>query len=67
MSMKRVREQYDVPAFQHRGVRFQGQPAYILSAARTGMYLYLRRHSDGARLMVHPTWEMDYLDGKGTR
>lgn len=69
--MKSIRQQYGVPAYRHREVRFQGDRALILSADRGAMHLRLYRFPTlgrpGERIVVHPTWEMDYLDGKGVR
>lgn len=68
--MQSIRQQYGVPARRGREVRFRGESAHILSASRGSMHLWLVRPTLGRkpeRIMVHPTWEMDYLDGRGVR
>lgn len=69
MSMQRIREQYGVPAKRGGEVRFRGERAVILSADPTGAYLWLELPWGSTKRVgpVHPTWEMDYLDGEGVR
>jgi hypothetical protein len=66
--MQRIREQYGVPAHRGREVKFRGERAVILSADKTAAHLWIELPwGSGKRVVVHPTWEMDYLDGEGVR
>ncbi|AEK09791.1 hypothetical protein PBI_PATTYP_72 [Mycobacterium phage PattyP] len=57
MSMEWVRQAYGVPARRGGRVRFFGTEGTITSASH-----YLRvRTDDGRRLLLHPTWEVEYL------
>jgi hypothetical protein len=61
--MASVRRFYGVPAYRGREVTFLGHPYTILSS--TGSHLWLRSSYSGRRLgPVHPTWKMDYGDGR---
>ena len=53
-----VREHYGVPARRGGRIRFDGVCGTILSATH-----HLRvRLDDGRRVMLHPTWHVEYLD-----
>lgn len=60
--MEAVRRFYGVPAYRHRIVRFRGEPHKVLSS--TGSHLYLRNQAGTRVGPCHPTWEMDYGDGR---
>lgn len=63
-----IRSHYPVPAKRGGRVEFDGRPGRICSVS-SGHLLLL--HLDGdpprRRVIVHPMWRMDYLDGKGQR
>ena len=40
-------------------VKFQGEPVTITGASREQMYL-TARDAHGGRLLLHPTWEIEY-------
>jgi hypothetical protein len=64
--MASVRRNYGVPAYRGRGVVFSGLkfPIRATVISSTGSHLYLRA-SDGRRIgPCHPTWAMDYGDGR---
>lgn len=70
--MKAIRDTYGVPAKRGALVRFSGWgTCRILSADRTSMRLWIKpthyrdMQSSCMRLLVHPTWEMTYLDAGG--
>jgi hypothetical protein len=57
-----IRRFYGVPALRGARVRFMDVPHTILSG--DGSHLYLR-DPNGRRVgPVHPTWRMDYGDGR---
>lgn len=67
MNMAYIRSAYHVPA--KRGVRVRLLPPAVnaiahgvITSAR-GAYLRVRM-DDGRRLVVHPTWCIEYLDGE---
>lgn len=60
-----VRRTYDVPAKRGMRVVFDGRAGVV-----TGFVdQYVKVLLDGERVAgrCHPTWRMDYLDGKGER
>lgn len=64
--MASVRRCYGVPAYRGARVTFRGYktplPGHIISS--TGSHLWLRL-DDGRRFgPLHPTWQMDYGDGR---
>ncbi len=67
--MESVRRCYGVPAHKGRYVTFLGYAVPIKGRiiSSTGSHLYIRR--DGAPKErigpLHPTWKMDYHDGRG--
>jgi hypothetical protein len=64
--MASVRRFYGVPAYRGREVLFSGlkHPVRCTIISSTGSHLYLR-DSNGRRIgPCHPTWAMDYGDGR---
>jgi hypothetical protein len=64
--MATVRALYGVPAYRGREVVFGGfkHPVACRILSSTGSHLYLR-DSNGRRIgPCHPTWAMDYGDGR---
>lgn len=64
--MESVRRCYGVPAYRGRYVVFSGfkHPVEAKIISSTGSYLYLR-DVNGRRIgPCHPTWGMDYGDGR---
>ena len=59
MSMERIRAQYGVPAKRGMVIRFRGEPVTITSASPSAAHLYAR-DAYGGRLILHPTWEIEY-------
>ncbi len=58
-----VRRFYDVPAELERRIVFDGRPGVIVGAEGGRLLVWL--DGDEHRVPVHPTWRVDYLDGKG--
>jgi len=58
-----VRRYYDVPAEAGRRILWDGEPGKIVGA--DGCYLSVRFDGDPGPVSLHPTWRVDYLDGKG--
>lgn len=57
MSMQWIRLNYGVPAKRGGRIRFFGAEGTIASATH-----HLRvRMDDGRRVLLHPTWEVEYL------
>jgi hypothetical protein len=57
VSMEWIRRNYGVPAKRGGRVRFFGDEGTIASATH-----YLRvRMDDGRRVLLHPTWRVEYL------
>lgn len=61
-----VRRYYDVPAELDRRIVFDGQPVTIVGA-EGGRLLVRFGDDDLGCSRLHPTWRVDYLDGKGVR
>lgn len=64
--MASVRRAYGVPAYRGREVLFTGlkHPVIGRIISSTGSHLYLR-DGNGRRIgPCHPTWAMDYRDGR---
>jgi hypothetical protein len=60
--MASVRRFYGVPAYRGCPVKYRGTPMTVMSS--TGSHLYLR-DQNGQRIgPCHPTWQMDYGDGR---
>ena len=59
------RSYYRVSARNGHKIIADGRPATIVGAS--GPHLWVRFDDDLARGAVHPTWHVDYLDGKGVR
>ena len=60
-----VRSYYGVPADLNRRITFKGRDALIVGFAGARLLILI----DGADepVQVHPTWRVDYLDGRGVR
>lgn len=60
-----VRSYYNVPAKRGMRITIEGKPATIVGFRNA----HLRIRIDGEQHVVnaHPTWEIDYLDGRGVR
>ena len=67
MSLKAIREYYGVPAERGRTIKFRGTVGEIVGSSRTDMHLRVRLRYTGSIVSLHPTWLVDYLDGKGER
>lgn len=65
MSMDYVRRYYGVPAKRGARVVADGRPGVIVGAR--GAYIRVRLDGDKFARNWHPTWAMDYLDGRGER
>ena len=64
--MESVRRNYGVPAFRGKEIVFRGTPPPITGRiiSSTGSHLYIRTN-DGRRFgPLHPTWAIDYGDGR---
>jgi hypothetical protein len=61
--MDYVRRFYDVPAELGRRILWDGEPAAAVGA--DGSYLSVQFDGDPGPVSLHPTWRVDYLDGKG--
>jgi hypothetical protein len=61
LSFEYVRRYYHVPAKRGGRVLFRGKPARITSG--NGHYIRIRMDGERRSIIVHPTWEMEYLDG----
>jgi hypothetical protein len=61
MSMMRIRECYGVPAYRGARIRFQGREGVITGTSRTAMHLRARLSGDKRTVLLHPTWEIEYL------
>ena len=59
MSMKYIREHYNVPAKRGMKVNAQGHNGVIVGSR--GPYLRIRIEGEKNVLSFHPTWEMEYL------
>jgi hypothetical protein len=57
MSMEWVRSTYGVPAKRGGHILFDGEPGVIMSAS----HLLHVRMIDGERVLLHPTWRVEYL------
>lgn len=67
MSMAYIRSYYRVPAKRggrvRLGIGFGGRYAGRIGVIASAPDQYLRvRLDDGERLILHPTWEVDYLE-----
>jgi len=58
-----IRAYYGVPAELDREITFQGRSATIVGFDGSRLRIQL----DGETVPVHPTWQVDYLDGRGVR
>lgn len=64
MSMEYVRRTYGVPAKRGARVTADGRPGAITSADHR---LRILLDGDKHPTIWHPTWRIDYLDGRGER
>jgi hypothetical protein len=66
MTMKRIRELYGVPAKRGGRVRFEWTRREGTITGSTSSGLYLRVRFDGERKseIIHPTWDLEYLDAR---
>lgn len=64
--MASVRRFYGVPAYRGTEVVFSGlgQPIHAQIISSDGAHLYLRSLAGQRIGPCHPTWEMDYGDGR---
>lgn len=61
-----VRRYYQVPAKRFGKIRFRGQSGQIVGFH--GAALRVRLDGDPKQIITcHPTWRIDYLDGRGER
>jgi hypothetical protein len=54
-----IREMYGVPAAKGARITYCGDPGTIISAEHQYLWVDLDRRDDP--LMIHPTWEVEYL------
>lgn len=60
MSLKYIRNYYQVPAKRGQRIKFQGREGMI--ATSRGPHLRVRFNDDLGHLhTIHPTWEVEYL------
>lgn len=60
LSFNYVRRYYGVPAKRGARVKFCGKPGRMTSG--NGHYVRILLDGDKRPIIVHPTWEMEYLD-----
>ncbi len=64
MSLPWIREHYGVPAYVERQIVFAGAPAVITGTSgphlRARMLGTCRWAEEGAEVLLHPTWEVEY-------
>lgn len=68
MSMKQIRDRYDVPAYRGQRIRYYGDnPNTFREAVITSAngYRLRARCNDGLKLYLSPSWGIEYLDGRG--
>jgi hypothetical protein len=53
------RQQYDVPAFIGRQIRFEDKPGRITGFR--GPYLLAKVEGYSRSVLLHPTWKVEYL------
>ena len=58
MSFKYIRDYYKVPAKRGGVIKFRGDECVIKSACN--QYLSVLRIKDNRKLLLHPTWEVEY-------
>jgi hypothetical protein len=61
-----VRRYYQVPAERGARIKFRGQPGSVVGFHGASLRVRL---DDAPKQIItcHPTWRIDYLDGKGER
>lgn len=62
-----VRRYYNVPAKRGMRVEFEGRPGVITGFRDQYLLVRLDQQVLSYASKCHPTWHMDYLDGKGQR
>ena len=72
MTLPRISRDYRVPATRGRIIVVDGQRAQIKGSTQVQMWLIVQPLDDegnavGPTQQVHPTWHVDYLDGRGQR
>ena len=70
MSLSYIRQMYAVPAYIGRRIKYTdgvGSEFYCTIKSAKNQYLSVvingRIKGDGDRMILHPTWNIDYLDG----
>jgi hypothetical protein len=64
MSAQQVRNYYGVPAKQGMRVKVDGRAGTLAGFTRSGLYIRVRFDGDKRSTAAHPTWRVDYGDGK---
>lgn len=66
MTLEYIRKTYNVPANPGQRVRFTGNPVPVLGTIKgvDGGYLMILLDGKKFALPFHPTWELEYLEGK---
>ncbi len=62
MSFKYIRDYYGVPVKRGGKIKFRGDLCVIRSSRN--QYLRVTRLEDGRKLLLHPTWEVEYIVGE---
>ena len=65
MSMKWIRETYNVPAKRGMNVIVQGEKGIIVCSK--GPYLRIRKEGEQKVLSYHPTWKVVYMSDVSLR
>jgi len=69
VSFRYIRSRYGVPAFKNARVRYTGGEearfGTIIASSRL-KYVVIRMDGDKNARRYHPTWEIEYIDTKGT-
>mgnify|MGYP001608882860 CR=1 FL=1 len=66
-ALEYVRRYYGVPAELGKRVVYNGTPATIIGARHSYIIVWRDGEPWENAVMAHPTWRMDYNDGKGWR
>lgn len=64
MTLQYIRKAYGVPAKRFARIRFQGQPGSIVGSRY--QYLEVKLDDEKRVRVIHPTWEVEYLDAQAT-
>ena len=65
--MQWFRDHYDVPAEIGGQIKFIGAAGRILGSDQGWLIVHLDADPPDRQVYLHPTWRMDYLDGRGER